>query len=303
MLLFGEVMRSVGAGAVMLRERLQSGVSYNPLSSRTAQDPYPVYAALRTRDPVHRSRLLKSWLFTRHSDVDAILRDHRRFGSDPRTGSLSSRQHAMLPPPEEFTMLFLDPPGPHAAAGAREQGIYAQGGQRPGTPHPRHSRIAAGRYRGPGGLRSHAGSGPDLAGHRDRRNAGRAGGGPGAVQGLVGPARAFAGADDRPARARGRRGGLAGVRRLFPADRRGAADGAEGRYRQRAGARGGRRRTPERTRDAEHAAPAPERRQRDHRQPHRQRRAGFTSSSRTVSAAEERSEADPGGGGGAVALA
>ena len=110
MLLFGEVMRSVGAGAVMLRERLQSGVSYNPLSSRTAQDPYPVYAALRTRDPVHRSRLLKSWLFTRHSDVDAILRDHRRFGSDPRTGSLSSRQHAMLPPPEEFTMLFLDPP-------------------------------------------------------------------------------------------------------------------------------------------------------------------------------------------------
>ena len=152
MLLFGEVMRSVGAGAVMLRERLQSGVSYNPLSSRTAQDPYPVYAALRTRDPVHRSRLLKSWLFTRHSDVDAILRDHRRFGSDPRTGSLSSRQHAMLPPPEEFTMLFLDPPGPHAAAGAREQGIYAQGGQRPGTPHPRHSRIAAGRYRGPAGF-------------------------------------------------------------------------------------------------------------------------------------------------------
>ena len=94
----------------MLRERLQSGVGYNPLSFRTAQDPYPVYVALRTRDPVHRSRLLKSWLFTRHSDVDAILRDHRRFGSDPRTGSLTSRQRAMLPPPEEFTMLFLDPP-------------------------------------------------------------------------------------------------------------------------------------------------------------------------------------------------
>ena len=110
MLSFGEAMRSVGAGAVMLRERLQSGVSYNPLSSRTAQDPYPVYAPLRARDPVHRSRLLKAWLFTRHSDVDAILRDHQHFASDPRKGTLSSRQHAMLPPADEFTMLFLDPP-------------------------------------------------------------------------------------------------------------------------------------------------------------------------------------------------
>ena len=98
MLSFGEAMRAAGAGAELLRERLQSGVSYNPLSSRTAQDPYPVYAALRTRDPVHRSRLLKAWLFTRHPDVDAILRDHRHFGNDPRTGTLSSRQRAMLPP-------------------------------------------------------------------------------------------------------------------------------------------------------------------------------------------------------------
>ena len=110
MLFVGEAMRFAVAGAELLRERLQSGVSYNPLSSRTAQDPYPVYAALRTRDPAHRSRLLKSWLFTRHSDVDAILRDHRHFASDPRKGTLSSRQHTMLPPPDEFTLLFLDPP-------------------------------------------------------------------------------------------------------------------------------------------------------------------------------------------------
>ena len=108
---FGEAMRSAGAGAQTLRERMQSGVSYNPLSSRTAQDPYPVYAALRARDPVHRSRLLNAWLVTRHRDVDAVLRDHRHFGNDPRRGTRSSRQRAMLPPPEEFTLLFLDPPG------------------------------------------------------------------------------------------------------------------------------------------------------------------------------------------------
>ena len=110
MLSVGDAIRSAVAGALLLRERWESGVAYNPLSARTAQDPYPVYAALRARAPVHRSRLLKAWLFTRHADVKAILRDHRRFGNDPRKGTLSARQLAMLPPPNEYTMLILDPP-------------------------------------------------------------------------------------------------------------------------------------------------------------------------------------------------
>ena len=33
--------RSVAVGALLLRERWQSGVSYNPLSAEMAQDPYP----------------------------------------------------------------------------------------------------------------------------------------------------------------------------------------------------------------------------------------------------------------------
>ena len=106
----GDAMRSLVAGALLLRERWESGVAYNPLSARTAQDPYAAYAALRARAPVHRSRLLKAWVFTRHADVKAILRDHRRFGNDPRKGTLSSRQLAILPPPDEYTMLLLDPP-------------------------------------------------------------------------------------------------------------------------------------------------------------------------------------------------
>ena len=106
----GEAIRSAIVSAVLLRERWQSGVAYNLLSDRMAQDPYPVYAALRARDPVHRSRLINAWMFSRHADVDAILRDHRHFGNDPRDGTLSPRQRAMLPPADEFTMLFLDPP-------------------------------------------------------------------------------------------------------------------------------------------------------------------------------------------------
>ena len=106
----GEAMRSVVVGTVLLRERWQDGVAYNPLSAGMAQDPYPFYAALRARGQVHRSRLLNAWMFTRHADVDAILRDHRHFGNDPRRGTLSPRQRAMLPAADEFTMLFLDPP-------------------------------------------------------------------------------------------------------------------------------------------------------------------------------------------------
>ena len=105
-----EAIRSVLAHGIVAGERWRSGVAYSPLSARMAQDPYPVYEAMRRRDPVYRSRLMNACLFTRHADGDAILRDHRQFGSDPRKGTLTARQEAMLPPPEEFTMLFLDPP-------------------------------------------------------------------------------------------------------------------------------------------------------------------------------------------------
>ena len=110
MLSIQKAIRSVVIGAMLARERWQSGVAYNPLSRQTAQDPYPVYAALRERDPVHRSALMNAWMFARHADIDTILRDHRRFSNDPRKGSLSNRQRAGLPADEEFTMLFLDPP-------------------------------------------------------------------------------------------------------------------------------------------------------------------------------------------------
>ena len=37
-----EMIRSTVVNAVLLRERWRSGVAYNPLSARMAQDPYPV---------------------------------------------------------------------------------------------------------------------------------------------------------------------------------------------------------------------------------------------------------------------
>ena len=105
-----QAIKSVVVGSMLARERWQSGVAYNPLSTQVAQDPYPVYAALRERGPVHRSRLMNAWLFSRHADIDIILRDHQRFSNDPRKGTLSRDQRAKLPAEDEFTMLFLDPP-------------------------------------------------------------------------------------------------------------------------------------------------------------------------------------------------
>ena len=105
-----EAIRSLAVGALLVRERWESGVSYNPLSAQMAQDPYPTYAKLRARDPVHRSRLMQAWLFSRYAEVDTILRDHRHFSSDPRKRIPSGRQRASLPNVEEPSMLFLDPP-------------------------------------------------------------------------------------------------------------------------------------------------------------------------------------------------
>ena len=105
-----DAIRSVVVNALLLRERWSSGAVYNPLSAAVAQDPYPQYADLRERSPVHRSRLMNAWVFSRHADVDTVLRDHRRFSNDPRKRTLSRRQMASLPGPDDYTMLFLDPP-------------------------------------------------------------------------------------------------------------------------------------------------------------------------------------------------
>ena len=105
-----ERLRSALVDLLLVPERRRSGAAFNPLCPRTTQDPYPVYAALRARAPMHRSRLFRGWVFTRHADVNAILGDHRRFSSDPRNGSIPLLRRAMLPPPDEYTMLMLDPP-------------------------------------------------------------------------------------------------------------------------------------------------------------------------------------------------
>jgi cytochrome P450 len=71
---WAEVTRAEAAAAGTL--------AWDPFDPAWRTDPYSVYAELRARNPVHRSPL-GFWVFTRHADCLAMLRD-RRASSDAR---------------------------------------------------------------------------------------------------------------------------------------------------------------------------------------------------------------------------
>ncbi len=104
------LLRPLILNTILIRERYQTGVTYNPLSRRVFTDPYPAYAALRTRDPVHWSRLSGAWVVSRYEDIDAVLRDHRRFSNDFEHRTPSRRRRGQLNPAVDKSMLFVDPP-------------------------------------------------------------------------------------------------------------------------------------------------------------------------------------------------
>ncbi len=92
---------------------------WDPFDPAWRQDPFAVYAELRQSNPVHRSPL-GFWVFSRHADCLAVLRD-RRSSSDARNAdperfaSLRSMQAAgqggTLDVLEELApFLFRDPP-------------------------------------------------------------------------------------------------------------------------------------------------------------------------------------------------
>ncbi len=108
--MLGRMMRSVVANVMLASERWRNGVVYNPFSAAMARNPYPIYAELRARAPVHRNRLLDAWVLSRHADVDAVLRDFRRFSNDQRKRDPVRRRRSTLPQIPYPTILFLDPP-------------------------------------------------------------------------------------------------------------------------------------------------------------------------------------------------
>jgi cytochrome P450 len=86
--------------------------SFDPaqLDAEFYENPYPVYAALRELDPVHRCADGTCFL-TRYADLDAIYRDRSHFSSDKKT-VFASRFGRGAPLYEHHTtsLVFNDPP-------------------------------------------------------------------------------------------------------------------------------------------------------------------------------------------------
>ena len=95
-----ELIKTAVAKLLVAWERRESGVAYDLLSPQLIKDPYPMYREMRSRDPVHRMRLVKAWALTRHADVEAVLRDHKRFCNGSR----------ILVKTIPLSLLDMDPP-------------------------------------------------------------------------------------------------------------------------------------------------------------------------------------------------
>ncbi|WP_028080214.1 cytochrome P450 [Solimonas soli] len=78
----------------------------DPYEHQFHWDPYPTYAALRERDPVHYNEELDLWFLTRWDDVFAAFRDFRSFVNTGAT-SLERGSTEQLPYP---MFIFSDPP-------------------------------------------------------------------------------------------------------------------------------------------------------------------------------------------------
>ena len=84
----------------LARERRESGVAYDFTSPEVKADPYATYRRIRSTDPVHRMRVIDGWALTRYRDVEAVLRDHKRFGNAGR----------ILVETVPLSLLDMDPP-------------------------------------------------------------------------------------------------------------------------------------------------------------------------------------------------
>jgi cytochrome P450 len=66
-----------------MNEQVQTATSaplFNPLAPEFIRDPYPVYARLRTNDPMHLTQF-GTFLASRHAEASLVMRD-KRFGKD-----------------------------------------------------------------------------------------------------------------------------------------------------------------------------------------------------------------------------
>ncbi len=91
---------------------IPTGVQLTALDPAFREDPYPILKDMRERAPIHHDTELGRWIFTRHRDVNDILRNPN-FVSDPRKANSGtfSAEFLMRDKDAEPSMLLMDDPG------------------------------------------------------------------------------------------------------------------------------------------------------------------------------------------------
>jgi hypothetical protein len=87
-----------------------TGIALTALDEAFREDPYPILADLREREPVHYDDQLKRYVLTRHRDVHDVLFDLEQW-SDPRKANPGTFTREFLNGrDEEPSMLLMDDP-------------------------------------------------------------------------------------------------------------------------------------------------------------------------------------------------
>ena len=94
-----------------MAEELPQGMALTALDAKFREDPYPILADLREHTPVLEDKELHRFIYTRHDDVKAILRDTALW-SDPRKARprTFTREFLGAEMDREPSMLLMDEP-------------------------------------------------------------------------------------------------------------------------------------------------------------------------------------------------
>ena len=127
---------------------------WDPFDPAWVQDPYAVYAKLRAENPVHRNAL-GFWVFTRHADCLAMLRDRRaqqrRAQHRHRHVPRAARRRPALAAGErrrtggDGALPLPRPSRPHPLTRPRPESVHASRRGRPAGAHRGDLRRAARR--------------------------------------------------------------------------------------------------------------------------------------------------------------
>jgi cytochrome P450 len=98
----------------MTDSELPKGIDLTPLNEAFKENPYKSLAMLREKSPVFEDSDLKRYIYSKHDDVKAILRDAEHW-SDPRKANPGTFTYEFLggnlDSEEEPSMLLMDEPG------------------------------------------------------------------------------------------------------------------------------------------------------------------------------------------------